>query len=109
MNDIETSKRHRAAQQEAAEAQKILFVKAAEADMEAQHMSGMGIAKMRSAITDGFSTSIKSMKESVGVDPKDVVHMMLVTQYLDTLKDCALAGRSAVLVEEPEVPQSAYN
>lgn len=103
MNDIETSKRQRAAAQEAAEAQKILAVKAAEADMEAQHMAGQGIARMRSAITDGFSTSIKDMQSAVGVDPKDVVHMMLVTQYLDTLKDCAIAGKSAVMVEEPEM------
>ena len=102
MNDIETSKRSRAAAQELAEAQKILQVKSAEADMEAQHLSGQGIAAMRKAITNGFSESISGMQESVGVDPKDVVHMMLVTQYLDTLKDCAVSGKGAVMVEEPD-------
>ena len=46
----------------------------------------MGTAKMRHAITDGFRNSIDSMKDSCGMDPAQVVHMMLVTQYLDTLK-----------------------
>ena len=41
---------------------------------------------MRHAITDGFRNSIDSMKDSCGMDPAQVVHMMLVTQYLDTLK-----------------------
>ena len=49
----------------------------------------MGTAKMRQAITDGFRGSIESMKESCGLEPHDVVHMMLVTQYLDVLKEFA--------------------
>jgi len=49
----------------------------------------MGTAKMRHAITDGFRGSIESMKESCGLEPHDVVHMMLVTQYLDVLKEFA--------------------
>jgi len=44
---------------------------------------------MRQAITDGFRGSIESMKESCGLEPHDVVHMMLVTQYLDVLKEFA--------------------
>jgi len=51
--------------------------------------AGMGTAKMRHAITDGFRGSIESMKESCGLEPHDVVHMMLVTQYLDVLKEFA--------------------
>ena len=51
--------------------------------------AGMGTAKMRQAITDGFRGSIESMKESCGLEPHDVVHMMLVTQYLDVLKEFA--------------------
>ena len=44
---------------------------------------------MRHAITDGFRGSIESMKSSCGLEPHDVVHMMLVTQYLDVLKEFA--------------------
>ncbi len=32
------------------------------------------------------------------MEPKEVVHMMLVTQYLDVLKDFAQSGRSSILV-----------
>ena len=40
MNEINTQRRQRVAAQEKAEADKILKVKAAEADMEAKHLSG---------------------------------------------------------------------
>jgi hypothetical protein len=53
----------------------------------------MGTAKMRHAITDGFRGSIESMKTSCGLEPHDVVHMMLVTQYLDVLKEFAQVPR----------------
>lgn len=99
MNEINSSKRQRAAAQEKAEGDKILIVKNAEADMESQHLSGQGIARMRTAITNGCKESINDMKDGVGLKPNDVVHMMLVTQYLDTLKDFADSGRGAVMVE----------
>lgn len=98
MNEINTAKRIRAAQQEEAEAHKIARVKDAEAEMESKHLSGVGVAKMRMAITNGCKESIETMTETVGLAPHDVVHMMLVTQYLDTLKDFASDGRSSVMV-----------
>lgn len=98
MNDINTQKRQRAAAQERAEAEKMLKVKAAEADMEAKHLSGVGIAKMRKAITSGFQDSISAMKDSCGLEASDVVHMMLVTQYMDTLKDYATTGKSSIVM-----------
>jgi len=52
-------------------------------------VAGIGTAKMRVAITEGFRGSIESMKESCGLEPHDVVHMMMVTHYLDVLKDFA--------------------
>jgi regulator of protease activity HflC (stomatin/prohibitin superfamily) len=58
MNKINASRREREAAVETAEAAKILAVRAAEAEAEAKHLSGMGTAKMRSAITSGFQTSI---------------------------------------------------
>jgi len=74
------------------------MVKAAEADAEAKYLSGIGVARMRSAITDGFNTSIEKMTTGSGLGPKDVINMMLVTQYLDTLKDFAASGKSSVVV-----------
>ena len=37
------------------------------------------------------------MKESCGLEPREVVHMMLVTQYLDVLKDFAQSGKGRFL------------
>lgn len=51
---------------------KTLQVRAAEADAEAKHLSGKGTAAMRQAITEGFRGSIESMKESCGLEPKEV-------------------------------------
>jgi hypothetical protein len=98
MNEINAARRQREANIEKAEAEKVLAVKRAEAEAESKHLSGLGTAKMRLAITDGFQSSINSMQETCGMEPKEVVHMMLVTQYLDVLKDFAHSGKSSILV-----------
>jgi len=107
MNEINTQKRTRAAAQEKAEADKILKIKDAEAEMEAKHLAGKGVAEMRIAITKGCQESIDDMTKEVGLAPHDVVHMMLVTQYLDTLKDFATSGRSAVMVNGGNSPEDS--
>lgn len=72
MNQINASRRQREAAIEKAEAEKIMAVRSAEADAEAKHLSGMGTARMRQAITDGFKGSIESMRLSCGLEPKEV-------------------------------------
>merc|ERR1719203_2177594 len=88
MNEINAARRQREAAVERGEAEKTLLVKAAEADAESKYLSGMGIARMRKAIADGFKDSMMSMHEG-GLTPQEAVHMMVTTQYLDTLKDFA--------------------
>jgi len=80
-----------------AEAEKVLAVKQAEADAESKYLSGVGMARMREAITGGFKNSVKEMQEC-GLEPAQAIHMMLVTQYLDTLKDFAVSGKSSIMV-----------
>ena len=43
---------------------------------------------MRAAMAQGFQDSMKFMKES-GMSEKEAMHMMIMTQYLDTLKEFA--------------------
>lgn len=52
MNEINASKRLKYAVAERAEGDKILQVKAAEAEAEAKYLSGVGVAKQRKAIVD---------------------------------------------------------
>ena len=49
MNEINASKRMRVASIEKGEGEKILAVKAAEADAESKYLSGVGMARMREA------------------------------------------------------------
>ena len=73
---------------ERAEGDKILQVKAAEADAEAKYLSGVGVAKQRKAIVDGLRTSIVDFDNKVeGSSTKDIVTLLLVTQYFDTIRD----------------------
>jgi len=88
MNQIESQRRMRMAAQEKAEAEKILVVKAAEADAEAKELSGQGVARQRKAIVEGLKDSVVQFNEGVhGTSPADVMQLMMVTQYLDMLKD----------------------
>eukprot|EP00443_Scrippsiella_acuminata_P018500 CAMPEP_0115211204 /NCGR_PEP_ID=MMETSP0270-20121206/22643_1 /TAXON_ID=71861 /ORGANISM="Scrippsiella trochoidea, Strain CCMP3099" /LENGTH=253 /DNA_ID=CAMNT_0002624885 /DNA_START=51 /DNA_END=809 /DNA_ORIENTATION=+ len=85
MNAQLAARRQREAAIEQGEAQKVLQVKAAEADADAKFLSGQGMARMRKAIADGFRDSMKSMEEG-GISAQAAMHMMITTQYLDTLK-----------------------
>ena len=107
MNEINAAKRLRVAAVDKAEAEKIVMVKKAEAEAETKYLLGVGTAKMRQAITDGYKTSIDNMKGSTGLEPKEVVHMMLVTQYMDVLKDFAVSGKSSLVL--PGGPDALSN
>jgi len=97
MNQINSARRLREAALDRAEADKILAVKAGEAEAETKYLSGVGVARMRTAITDGFSESISKMGDN-GLQPREVVNMMLVNQYLDVLKEFAASGKGSIVV-----------
>ena len=88
MNDINAAQRAQVAAQARGEADKILKVKQAEAEAESKALQGKGIAAERQAIIDGLRASIENFRESVpGATAEDVMALVLLTQYFDTLKD----------------------
>lgn len=88
MNEINSSKRLKYAVAEQAEGAKILQVKAAEAEAEAKYLSGVGVAKQRKAIVEGLRSSIVDFSEGVkGSSSKDIMDLLLLTQYFDMVKD----------------------
>merc|ERR1712084_111054 len=98
MNMINTAKRQRMAAEEQGEGQKTLMVKAAEADSDAKFLSGQGAARMRVAIATGFKDSMTAMATG-GLTPQEAIHMMVTTQYLDTMKDFATnESKSSIMV-----------
>merc|ERR1712070_1370706 len=68
--------------------EKILKVKAAEAEAEAAFLAGTGLARQRKALIDGMREGIDAFqKEIPGTTSSDVMNMILVTQYIDMLKE----------------------
>lgn len=88
MNQLNASARLREAAANKAEADKILMVKAAEAEADSKALSGKGVAKQRQAIIGGLKSSISEFSEVVsGTTSKDVMNLLLLTQYFDMLKE----------------------
>ncbi len=87
MNDINAAQREQVAAHARGEAEKILVVKKAEAEAESKALQGQGIANQRKAIIEGLQTSIGRFQEAVGgASATEVMQLVLVTQYFDTIK-----------------------
>lgn len=58
----------------------------------------MGIARQRKAIIDGLRDSVSEFAESIhGTNAKDVMDLVLLTQYFDTMKDLGANSHSATI------------
>jgi regulator of protease activity HflC (stomatin/prohibitin superfamily) len=98
MNDINAAQRAQVAAQARGEADKILKVKQAEAEAESKALQGKGIAAERQAIIDGLSASIEHFQQGVkGASAEDVMALVLLTQYFDTLRDIGTRGGTNTL------------
>jgi regulator of protease activity HflC (stomatin/prohibitin superfamily) len=98
MNDINAAQRAQVAAQARGEAEKILKVKQAEAEAESKALQGKGIAAERQAIIDGLSASIEHFQQGVpGSTAEDVMALVLLTQYFDTLRDIGTRGGTNTL------------
>src|SRR5579862_5034707 len=87
MNDINAAQREQVAANARGEAEKILVVKKAEAQAESKALQGQGIANQRKAIIEGLQVSIEQFQKVVeGASAKEVMQLVMVTQYFDTLK-----------------------
>ncbi|KAK7266317.1 hypothetical protein RIF29_18960 [Crotalaria pallida] len=96
MNEINAAARMRLAANEKAEAEKILQIKKAEGEAESKYLSGLGIARQRQAIVDGLRDSVLAFSSNVpGTSAKDVMDMVLVTQYFDTMKEIGASSKSS--------------
>lgn len=99
MNQINAAQRLRMAAVEEAEAEKIRVVKAAEAEAESKALQGKGIADQRLAIVSGLQESVTEFKDNVpGTNAQDVMNLVLMTQYFDTLKDIGLSSKTNTIL-----------
>ncbi|CAI9092726.1 OLC1v1028047C1 [Oldenlandia corymbosa var. corymbosa] len=96
MNEINAASRMRVAANEKAEAEKILQIKRAEGEAESKYLAGLGVARQRQAIVDGLRDSVLGFASNVpGTTSKDVMDMVLVTQYFDTMKEIGASSKSS--------------
>jgi len=98
MNDINAAQREQVAATARGEADKILVVKKAEAEAESKALQGQGIANQRKAIVEGLQVSIEQFQKAVeGATSRDVMQLVLVTQYFDTLKSIGESDKTNTL------------
>ncbi|KAK4777275.1 hypothetical protein SAY87_017462 [Trapa incisa] len=98
MNDINAAQRLQLASVYKGEAEKVLLVKKAEAEAEAKYLGGVGVAKQRQAITDGLRENILNFSHKVeGTSAKEVMNLIMVTQYFDTIKDLGNSSKNTTI------------
>lgn len=98
MNEINAAARMRLAANEKAEAEKIIQIKRAEGEAESKYLAGLGIARQRQAIVDGLRDSVLGFSDNVpGTSAKDVLDMVLITQYFDTMKEIGASSKSSAV------------
>jgi regulator of protease activity HflC (stomatin/prohibitin superfamily) len=99
MNEINAAQRLRVAATEKGEAERILKVKAAEAEAQSKALQGKGIADQRKAIVEGLRESVDTFQRSVpGATAQDIMNLVLMTQYFDTLKEIGGNARSTTIL-----------
>jgi len=98
MNDINAAQREQVAAAARGEAEKILVVKKAEAEAESKALQGQGIANQRKAIIEGLQASIEQFQKVVGdTSTLEVMQLVLITQYFDTLKSIGESDKTNTL------------
>merc|ERR1719181_2056575 len=95
MNEIDANRRLRVAATEKAEADKVLKVKAAEAEAESKFLQGQGVARQRGAIVEGLRRAVGG---DTPMEAKTVQELLLITQYFDTLERLAAGNATTVFM-----------
>jgi len=99
MNDIIASEKEKRAQQARAEADKITTILNAEAESKTRELAGEGIANARKAIINGLQSSVETFQQALpGSQPSDILVTVLMTQYMDTIKEAASTGHNTFIL-----------
>lgn len=102
MNEINAAQRLKVAAIEKGEADKIIKVKSAEAEAESKALQGKGIADQRRAIIEGLQESVGQFQKTIdGSSAQDVMNLVLMTQYFDTLKDIGQNSNTILIPHSP--------
>jgi regulator of protease activity HflC (stomatin/prohibitin superfamily) len=98
MDNINAARRDQEAAKAKGEADKIIVVKEAEAQMERDILLGKGTAGQRAAIVEGLAKSVEDFKDKLaGIDPTEILKFVVITNYFDTLKEVASKSHTNTL------------
>lgn len=97
MSEVVASQQLRKAAENKGEAVKIQAIKEAEGEKERKRLQGEGIALERRAIAEGFKESIEVMKVVTGQNPQEIMSVLTLTQYLDTMKSIGVSENAKVV------------
>lgn len=99
MNDVVAAQKDRQAQIARAEAEKNAAILRAEGEARTRELEGAGIAAQRRRIVEGLQESVSNFKQALpNADPNTLLSTVLMTQYLDVLKEAASHGKNTFIL-----------
>ncbi|MBP7898959.1 hypothetical protein KAZ92_03385 [Candidatus Gracilibacteria bacterium] len=107
MSQVVASEQLRKAAENKGEASKIQAVKEAEGERERKRLQGEGIAMERRAIAEGLKESINVVKSATGKDSTEILAILNLTQYLDTMKSIGVGPNAKVIFMDTNVGKTA--
>ncbi len=81
----------------------IQAVKEAEAEKERKRLQGEGIALEREAIAKGLKESIEIVKHATGQTSREIMALLTLNQYLDTIKNLGEDAKAKVIFMDTNV------
>lgn len=103
MSQVVASEQLRKAAENKGEAVKIQSIKEAEAEKERKRLQGEGIALERRAIAEGLKESLEIIGHATGKSATDVMAVLTLTQYLDTVKTIGSSNNTKVIFVDSSV------
>lgn len=108
MNRINEETRNADANKAQGDAEYILKVRQAEADAEVKRLEGVGVAKEREAIADGWAESIKKVKADTALDDTAATFLLLFTNWTDMMREVG-GSKNSTMVFMPSGPEGLQN
>lgn len=106
MSQVVASEQLRKAAENKGEAIKIQAIKEAEAEKERKRLQGEGVALEREAIAQGLKQSLEVISHATGKNATDVMAVLTLTQYLDTIKSIGMTQNSKVIFVDSSVSKT---
>ena len=107
MSEVVASQQLRKAAENKGEAAKIQAVKEAEGEKERKRLHGEGIALEREAIAEGLRKSIETVQKTTNQSSSEILAILNLTQYLDTLKSIGISQNSKVIFMDTNIQKTS--